>query len=181
MISFRGSIPRFSALLRKKPFPIPSPDPPLAPDILIDEETSPIYNSKHFYPAKPGEVLADRYQTLIKVGWGVSSTVWLARDLQGHIEEPENIVTLKIANKSANLAGHERDVEEHISTADPSHRGRSLMRTFIDAFEIKGKEDFYSCLVYPFMRETLSMYQRRFNDRRMPLPLAKAYIHILLT
>jgi hypothetical protein len=35
---------------------------------------------KYFYPAKPGEVLADRYQILVKVGWGVSSTVWLARD-----------------------------------------------------------------------------------------------------
>ncbi|KAJ5609130.1 hypothetical protein N7528_009697 [Penicillium herquei] len=178
---FGGVNPRFSALLRKKPFPIPSPGPPLSPDILIDEEISPVYNSNHFYPAKPGEVLADRYETLIKVGWGVSSTVWLARDLQGHIEEPESIVALKIANKNANLAGHERDVEEHISTADPSHRGRSLMRTFIDAFEIQDKEVSFSCLVYPPMRETLSMYQRRFDDRKMPLPLAKTYIRILLT
>jgi hypothetical protein len=41
------------------------------------------YTIPSTYPAKPGEVLADRYQTLVKVGWGVSSTVWLARDLQG--------------------------------------------------------------------------------------------------
>jgi hypothetical protein len=59
------------------------PRPCLPPGILVDEEISPVYNSKHFYPAKPGEVFADRYQTLVKVGWGVSSTVWLARDLQG--------------------------------------------------------------------------------------------------
>ncbi|KAJ5736123.1 uncharacterized protein N7483_001248 [Penicillium malachiteum] len=138
MNSFRGSIPRISALLRKKPFPIPSPGPHLPPDILIDEEISPVYNSKHFYPVKPGEVLADRYQTLIKVGWGVSSTVWLARDLQVHIEEPENIVTIKIANKNANLTGHERDVEEHISTADPSHRGRSVYQSRSDFGPLKG-------------------------------------------
>ena len=67
----------------KKPFPMPSPGPPLPPGILVDEEISPVYDSKYFYPVKPGEVLADRYQTLVKVGWGVSSTVWLARDLQG--------------------------------------------------------------------------------------------------
>lgn len=60
-----------------------SSGPLLSPGILVDEEISPVYDSKYFYPAKPGEVLADRYQTLVKVGWGVSSTVWLARDLQG--------------------------------------------------------------------------------------------------
>ncbi|GAB1194129.1 hypothetical protein APSETT444_003370 [Aspergillus pseudonomiae] len=51
---------------------MPSPGPPLPLGILVDEEISPVYNSKYFYPAKPGEVLASRYQTLVKVGWGVS-------------------------------------------------------------------------------------------------------------
>ena len=76
------SVRRFSALLHKKPFFMPSPGPPLPHGILVDEEISPVYDSRYFYPAKPREVLADRYQTLVKVGWGVSSTVWLARDLQ---------------------------------------------------------------------------------------------------
>jgi hypothetical protein len=80
----RASISRLSALLRKKPLPMPS-GPPLPPGILVDEEISPVYDSKYFYPARPGEVLVDRYQTLVKVGWGVSSTVWLARDLQGYV------------------------------------------------------------------------------------------------
>lgn len=31
------------------------------------------------------------------------------------------------------------------------------------------------------MRETLSMYQRRFDGGRMPLPLVKTYIRVLLT
>jgi hypothetical protein len=83
MNTIKPFIPRSSVLLRKKPFPMPSPGPPLPPGILVDEDISPVYNSKYFYPAKPGEVLADRYQTLVKVGWGVSSTVWFARDLQG--------------------------------------------------------------------------------------------------
>jgi hypothetical protein len=83
MNTIRPSIPRFSALLRKKPFSMPSPGPTLPPGILVDEEILPLYDPKYFYPAKPGEVLANRYQTLVKVGWGVSSTVWLARDLQG--------------------------------------------------------------------------------------------------
>lgn len=81
MSTIRPMIPRLSTFLRK-PFPISSPGPSLSPSILVDEEISPVYNSKYFYPAKPGEVLGDRYQALVKIGWGVSSTVWLARDLQ---------------------------------------------------------------------------------------------------
>ncbi|KAK2782299.1 hypothetical protein FQN53_000115 [Emmonsiellopsis sp. PD_33] len=120
---------------------MPSPGPLSPPGILIDEELSPVYNSKYFYPAKPGEVLANRYQTMVKVGWGVSSTVWLARDLQRHIEEPENVVALKITNNNSSSTGHERKVAEHISTADPSHPGHSLIRTLLDSFEVEGPED----------------------------------------
>ncbi|KAJ9309560.1 hypothetical protein DTO217A2_850 [Paecilomyces variotii] len=181
MRTIRPLIPRLSTLLRKKPFPTPSPGPPLWPGILVDEEISPVYDSKHFYPAKPGEVLDDRYQILVKVGWGVSSTVWFARDLEGHIEEPEHVVALKIVNNNASSVGREREVEEHISTADPSHRGRSLIRTLLDSIEIKGPGGPHSCLVYPPMREPLSIYQRRFHDRKMPLPLIKTYIRGLLT
>lgn len=90
-------------------------------------------------------------------------------------------MALKIANNNASSAGHEREVEEHISAADPSHRGLSIIRTLLDSFEAKGPEGSYSCLAYPPMREPLSMYQRRFVDRKMPMPLVKTYIRVLLT
>lgn len=90
-------------------------------------------------------------------------------------------MALKIANANASSARHDREVEEHISMADPSHRGRSLLRTLLDSFEVNGPECSYSCLVYPPMREPLSMYQRRFDGRKMPLPLIKTYIRALLT
>ena len=83
MNALRRSISRLSTQVRKKALPMSSLGPPLPPGILVDEEILPVYDPKDFYPAKPGEVLADRYQILVKVGWGVSSTVWLARDLQG--------------------------------------------------------------------------------------------------
>ncbi|BCS30544.1 putative protein kinase [Aspergillus puulaauensis] len=181
MGTIKRSIPRLSSLLRKNPFPMPPPGPLLPRDTLVDEEISPIYDSKNYYPAKPGGVLADRYQILIKVGWGVSSTVWLARDLQGDIEGPENVVTLKITNHNATSTGHERDIEEHISTTDPSHRGHSLIRTLLDSFNVDGPEGSHLCLAYLPMREPLSLYQRRFDNRRMPLPLIKTYIRALLT
>lgn len=88
---------------------------------------------------------------------------------------------MKIVNNNTGSAGHEREVEKHISTADPSHRGRSLIRTILDSFEVKGPEGSHSYLVYPPMRELSSMYQRRFDDRNMPLSLIKTYIYSLLT
>lgn len=40
------------------------------------------YHPDHFYPVRLGEVFNDRFQTVAKLGYGSSSTVWLARDLE---------------------------------------------------------------------------------------------------
>lgn len=48
----------------------------------IEEETLPDYLAARYYPVHIGEVFASRYQVVGKLGFGVSSTVWLARDLK---------------------------------------------------------------------------------------------------
>lgn len=48
----------------------------------VEEETLPNYTVNAFYPARIDEVLHDRYQIVAKLGFGVTATVWLARDLQ---------------------------------------------------------------------------------------------------
>jgi len=47
----------------------------------IEEERTPYYDPKRFYPTYLGEVLNGRYQVATKLGYGTNSTVWLARDL----------------------------------------------------------------------------------------------------
>jgi len=64
----------------------PWPDSTAMPILLnesdpVEEEKTPYYNPKRFYPARLGEVLHARYQLATKLGYGTSSTVWLARDL----------------------------------------------------------------------------------------------------
>jgi hypothetical protein len=41
-----------------------------------------VLSDRKYYPVALGQVVNDRYQIVSKLGWGVSSTVWLARDLR---------------------------------------------------------------------------------------------------
>lgn len=49
---------------------------------LVEEEKTPYYDTRFYYPARLGDILAGRYQLATKLGHGSSSTVWLARDLR---------------------------------------------------------------------------------------------------
>lgn len=48
----------------------------------LEEETLPGYRAEKYYPAHLGQILEGRYQIVGKLGYGVTSTVWLCRDLQ---------------------------------------------------------------------------------------------------
>ncbi|GKZ40087.1 hypothetical protein AbraIFM66950_002279, partial [Aspergillus brasiliensis] len=149
-------------------------------DDLVDEEICPGYDSRRFYPARPGEVLDNRYQILVKVGWGTSSTTWFARDMRGSCDEPETVVALKISNTLSETDTSEREIERCIANADPSHRGRTLFRTSSDSFEISGTHGKQLCLAHEAMREPLWLFQRRFKNASIPLPLVKGYVRFLL-
>lgn len=49
--------------------------------VKVEEETLPFYKEGLFYPARIGEVIRDQYQVIAKLGYGASSTTWLALDL----------------------------------------------------------------------------------------------------
>lgn len=80
-IPFRHIPKRTFFTLRTKPLTLPHPGPPTLQNERVDEERLFLYNSKSFYPVKPGEILGDKYQALVKLGWGTTSTVWLAKDV----------------------------------------------------------------------------------------------------
>jgi hypothetical protein len=52
-------------------------------DVPVDEETIPGYDPKNFYHPDPGDILDHRYKLKAKIGWGTSSTVWIAQDICG--------------------------------------------------------------------------------------------------
>ncbi|OJI79948.1 hypothetical protein ASPTUDRAFT_59965 [Aspergillus tubingensis CBS 134.48] len=152
---------------RAKPLQLSRPlstTAPIPQHVLVDEELSPGYNPKHYYPAKPGEALADHYQLLVKIGWGSGSTVWLARDVARHVLTFIRTCgqTLKILNNNnPKGADHERRIEEHIAQQTPSHRGRPVIRSYLESFELTGPIGKHIC-------------------DRFTLPMVKAYILIIL-
>jgi len=78
MRSLRG--PR----LRPRSFPART-SAMLSTDDLIEEQTLPRYCPQHYYPVHLGETFNDRYLVVAKLGYGASSTVWLARDIQTYV------------------------------------------------------------------------------------------------
>lgn len=95
--------------------------------------------------------------------------------------QSERTVSLKIVNSCHDQeAYHERIIEDHIARQNPTHRGRVILRTCLESFEVASTEGNHLCLVYEPMREPLWILQRRFVDGRLPLPIAKAYIFFLL-
>lgn len=93
-------------------------------------------------------------------------------------------MTLKIVNNCESTEIYrqvelERDIaqQQQIST----HRGRGILRTCVEGFEVTGPHGNHVCLVYEPMREPLWLFQQqRFVARKLPLPVAKAYLLILL-
>jgi len=62
--------------------PVPSQPQLMDAEVPLEEERKDDYNPKHFYPVKLGEVFAEAYQVITKLGYGGSSTVWLAKDIR---------------------------------------------------------------------------------------------------
>ncbi|KAL5336930.1 kinase-like protein [Aspergillus crustosus] len=51
-------------------------------ETAVEEEELPDYKAGRFYPVHLGQVFENRYQVVTKLGFGSSSTTWLARDLK---------------------------------------------------------------------------------------------------
>ncbi|KAJ5542475.1 hypothetical protein N7535_004896, partial [Penicillium sp. DV-2018c] len=113
-------------------------------DQTVEEEELPDYQVDRFYPVRLGEVFQNRYQIIAKLGFGVSSTIWLARDLKDH-----QYVTLKLYVHTS-LVHRELPVYHHLAhrMGESSHRGQGNIRRLLDSFEITGPHGKHVVLVF---------------------------------
>ncbi|KGO42280.1 hypothetical protein PEX2_079290 [Penicillium expansum] len=100
---------------------------------IFEEERFEDFKKGRYYPINIGDVLVFKYQVLGKLGFGTSSTVWLARDLDGH-----QYVTLKVYTAGGTGQG-EVQTYKVLSQGDRSHPGYAHVRTALDAFTIPHK------------------------------------------
>ncbi|RMZ92248.1 hypothetical protein DV736_g542, partial [Chaetothyriales sp. CBS 134916] len=147
---------------------------PGQPDIIssakpLEEETLPKYNPDNFYPVRLGEVLSDQYKILAKLGYGMTATVWLAKNLKASPDDLCRFVTIKI---NINTLTDEffrgrRKIAEKIASANPQHPGYKHVRFTIETFKIRsrsGKE--HLCIVYDVLREPIDVCMSRWTERR---------------
>ncbi|EGC46600.1 protein kinase [Histoplasma capsulatum var. duboisii H88] len=86
----------------------------------------------------------------------------------------KRFVALKIINNNDSKGSYfERDIEDHIRRQTLSHRGRPVVRSCLDSFEVAGPIGKHLCLAYEPAREPLWIFQKRFASDRFPLPMAK--------
>lgn len=174
----------------------------LDPSQPIEEEKTPHYHPDRFYPARLGQVLNKRYQLATKLGYGSSSTVWLARDLYRFILNAprkifdsclilgswrwskERYVAIKINASSRlyreNAAETELSILEKISRANSQHKGWLFVRKVLDFFTIDGVSKKHVCLVLEPLREPLWIYRRRYVGGVIPSDILKLILQMIL-
>ncbi|MCJ1256897.1 hypothetical protein MMC24_004722 [Lignoscripta atroalba] len=149
----------------------------------VGEECAPRYNPRHFYPVRLYGVLNDRYQVVAKLGWGTSSTVWLAQDLHQWRWLPRRYVTIKVnANNYADKKSAENElrITEHITKANPQHIGYNFVRTLLNSFELHGPCGTHVCLVFNTLREPLWVFKQRFQKDVIPSDVLKVISRMVL-
>lgn len=76
-------LPRLPLGLTWKPIAFSNPNFGSIPaSQTVEEENLPDYSASRYYPTRIGEVIKDRYQVMGKLGYGATSTAWLARDMK---------------------------------------------------------------------------------------------------
>ncbi|EGX93664.1 Protein kinase-like domain [Cordyceps militaris CM01] len=146
----------------------------------IEEELLPGNRLHLFHQTQPGQVLDGRFKIIVKLGYGASSTVWLAENLQftKSLDIPR-YVSIKIAALDIDKVWETR-ISKMIAMADPSHDGLSFLRIPIDEFRLETPSGVHGCLVYTPMRTTLFQLQRTLKRQRLAPPLFKFFLYCLL-
>ncbi|EGP91784.1 unnamed protein product [Zymoseptoria tritici ST99CH_3D7] len=150
-----------------KPLLFPTKGVPFLPaESRIEEETIPGYVASRYYPVRIGEIFQDRYQIVGKLGYGISSTVWLARDT----DECQHVaLKVHIHDEAMGYAlNTELDVYKRIEKSPRHHPGRRAVRNSLDSFHVDGPSGRHICLVHPPLWESLLNIKHRNDVGRLP-------------
>ncbi|KAK4154729.1 kinase-like domain-containing protein [Chaetomidium leptoderma] len=161
-----------------------APSPPLRfpttgfdtfpPQAVVEEEQFDEFKSGIYYPVNIGDVYASKYQILGKLGFGTTSTVWLARNLLEHQH-----VVLKVYTQSQE-SDDEFQIYDHLNKVNTSNPGYRHLRTALDQLVLPRPSGDHRCLVLKPMWDSWRDLLRHDPSRRFTEVLLKAGIKQLL-
>ncbi|EFE41028.1 hypothetical protein TRV_04226 [Trichophyton verrucosum HKI 0517] len=135
------------------------------PSVVLEEERFKQFKQGQYYPANIGDVLTSRYQVIGKLGFGTTSTVWLARDLE--------YVTLKIYTLGEDNQ-EEFQIYKKLNQGSSRHPGHAHIRKALDIFTIFSSCGSHSCLVQKPMWESFRDLLYRNPNHRFTEDLLKS-------
>ncbi|OAA61641.1 sugar-lactone oxidase [Niveomyces insectorum RCEF 264] len=150
------------------------------PTERVEEEKLPTYREGDYYPMRIGDVIRDRYQVVAKLGYGVTSTVWLCRDLTFE----RKYWALKVYKRSVTKV-HELEIFHHLEQAasgpGSEHPGLINIRRLENSFTISSPHGQHVVLVMTPLGMSLRMYQelqksRVFSPRFVMVALDQALL-----
>uniref|UniRef100_A0A8C5D770 non-specific serine/threonine protein kinase n=1 Tax=Gouania willdenowi TaxID=441366 RepID=A0A8C5D770_GOUWI len=132
------------------------------------------YGIGGYYPVEIGDIFADRYQVIKKLGWGHFSTVWLCWDM-----ETRRFVALKVV-KSAQMftetALDEIKLLKCVRQSDPKDLKRERIVQLVDDFRISGVNGEHVCMVLEVLGHQLLSWIIKSNYAGLPLPCVKSVL-----
>ncbi|KAG7134073.1 putative transporter like protein [Verticillium longisporum] len=118
---------------------------------------------------KIGQVIHDHYQIVAKLGYGTSSTVWLARDLRS-----QKYWTLRVHVNDLPDHNQELQVYQHLAGANVTtdgrdeHPGLKHIRKLEDSFKIRGPHSEHEVFVMTPLGMSLRTFQEMQRDKVFP-------------
>ncbi|PYI29535.1 kinase domain protein [Aspergillus indologenus CBS 114.80] len=140
----------------------------LPPSEVLEEERFEHFRCGAYYPANIGDVLKAKYQVIGKLGFGTTSAVWLARDLEGH-----QYVSLKIYTRDEDNQ-QEFQIYKRLNRGSSWHPGHAHVRKALDIFTIPRSGGDHPCLVQKPMWESFRDLLYRNPTYRFSEDLLKA-------
>ncbi|KAF8351762.1 kinase-like domain-containing protein [Amanita rubescens] len=125
---------------------------------LLSIEQIQFYQPQGFHPVSIGDIYANgRYKILHKLGYGGSSTVWLARDLRPQPGDSDTLVALKIiscdnspkpTDEIPDIFVPDRLDVFAIATHNPARQNLLAVK---DHFTVEGPNGKHTCIVTQFV------------------------------
>ncbi|KAM9362081.1 SRSF protein kinase 3-like [Symphorus nematophorus] len=136
------------------------------------------YGIGGYYRVEIGEIFADRYQVVKKLGWGHFSTVWLCWDM---VER--RFVALKVVKSAQTFtetALDEIKLLKCVRDSDPKDPKRERIVQLIDDFRINGVNGEHVCMVLEVLGHQLLRWIIQSNYTGLPLPCVKSILRQVL-